>query len=165
MPSLDPSAQKVQDALDALGFGCRVVELPGSTRTAQEAAQAVGASLGQIVKSLVFRGANSGRPLLVETSGANRASEARLAALAGEPVQRAAPDFVRQATGFAIGGVPPIAHSPALENLPPALILIDEDFFQYAEIWAAAGTPRAVFRLTPAQLVQMTGGQVACIKE
>ena len=155
--SLSSSAQKVQDALTALGMSCRVVELPASTRTSQEAAQAVGCAVGQIAKSLVFRGAHTSKPVLVMASGANRVNEARLAELIGEPTAKADADFVRTHTGFAIGGVAPVGHPAPLE------IYIDADLLQYAEIWAAAGTPNAVFALTPADLQAMTGGKVVSI--
>jgi len=152
--TLSPNAQKIQDALTGLGMTLQVVELPSSTRTAVEAAQAVGCQVGQIVKSLVFRAAHSDRPVLVVASGANRVNEARLGTALGEPIGKADADYVRQRTGFAIGGVPPLAHAEPLQ------IFIDQDLLQYAEIWAAAGTPHAVFCLTPAQLVTMTGGRV-----
>jgi len=154
---LSESAQKVQRALQALGLTLQVVELPNSTRTAAEAAAAVGSQLGQIVKSLVFRGEASGKPLLILASGANRVNLESVAALVGEPLGKADADFVRQETGFAIGGVPPLGHLQALETW------IDEDLFQYAEIWAAAGTPNAVFRLVPGDLLRMTGGRVVKI--
>lgn len=154
---LRSSARKVQEALDALGFGFQVVELPNSTRTAKEAAAAVGCTVGQIAKSLVFQGKVSGRPLLVIASGSNRVDEKRLAALAGEPVAFAGADAVREATGFVIGGVPPAGHSQPLETY------IDEDLMAFKEIWAAAGTPFAVFQLQPADLPRMTGGQVVSI--
>ena len=153
-PDLDPSAQKVQDALRAAGFEAEVVELPASTRTALEAAQAIGVTLGQIVKTLVFRGAVSGKGILVEASGANRVNEARLAEQVGEAVVKADADFVRQATGYAIGGIPPLGHATELATF------VDEDLLQYSEIWAAAGTPHAVFRLAPGDLLRMTGGKV-----
>ncbi len=152
--TLSTSAQKVQDALAELGMTLQVVELPSSTRTAVEAAQAVGCQVGQIVKSLVFRAAHSSQPVLVVASGANRVNEARLEPLLGEPIAKADADYVRLRTGFAIGGVPPLAHAEPLH------IFIDQDLLQYREIWAAAGTPHAVFCLTPAQLVSMTGGTV-----
>jgi prolyl-tRNA editing enzyme YbaK/EbsC (Cys-tRNA(Pro) deacylase) len=155
--SLSASAQRVQDALTALGLPCRVVELPASTRTAQEAADAVGCVVGQIVKSLVFRGARTDIPILVLASGANRVNEARLGKLAGEPIAKADAAFVRAHTGFAIGGVAPIGH-PA-----PLRAYIDADLLQYAEIWAAAGTPNAVFALRPTDLETITGGQVVTI--
>jgi len=155
--SLSESAQKVQRALQALGLTLQVVELPNSTRTAAEAAEAVGSQLGQIVKSLVFRGDVSGKPVLILASGANRVNLESVAALVGEPLGKADADYVRQQTGFAIGGVPPLGHLQALDTW------IDEDLFQYAEIWAAAGTPNAVFRLAPDDLLRMTGGRVVKI--
>jgi prolyl-tRNA editing enzyme YbaK/EbsC (Cys-tRNA(Pro) deacylase) len=155
--SLSASAQRVQDALTALGLPCRVVELPASTRTAQEAADAVGCVVGQIVKSLVFRGARTDIPILVLASGVNRVNEARLGELAGEPIAKADAAFVRAHTGFAIGGVAPLGH-PA-----PLRTYIDADLLQYAEIWAAAGTPNAVFALRPTDLETITGGQVVTI--
>lgn len=156
---LSPSARRVQDALRALGYDFTVVELAQSTRTAQEAAAAVGCHVAQIAKSLVFRGQKSGRPVLVIASGANRVDLNRLAAYVGEPVERADPDFVREVTGFAIGGVPPVGHTQRLETF------IDEDLMRHQVIWAAAGTPRALFQLTPQALVDMTGGRVVAIKE
>ncbi len=156
---LSSSAQKVQAALQAHGYDLQVVELPDSTRTAAEAAQAIGCQVGQIVKSLVFKGKRSGRAILVEASGSNRVDERALEALIGEPLGKADADFVRERTGFVIGGVPPVAHA---EELPT---YIDEDLLQYSEIWAAAGTPHAVFRLTPEALLALTGGQVAALKE
>jgi len=153
--ALSPSAQKVQDALAALGFDAfRVVEMPDTTRTSAEAAAAIGCTVAQIAKSLVFKGRDSGDPVLVIASGANRVDTHKLAALLGEPVDRPDADYVRERTGCAIGGVPPVAHSTPLRTF------IDHDLFQHAEIWAAAGTPHAVFRLTPADLERMTGGQV-----
>src|SRR3972149_6155727 len=107
MIQLSPSAQKIQDLLNSLGYNYAVVEHAESTRTAQEAAQRAGCELGQIVKSLIFRGRTSGKPILVLTSGANRVDEKRIAEYAGEPIGRADADFVRTATGFAIGGIPP----------------------------------------------------------
>ena len=156
---LSSSAQKVQQALDVLGLRLQVVELPGSTRTAVEAAQAVGCQVGQIVKSLVFKARRSGRPILVLASGQNRVDEKRLEALIGEPLGKADADFVRQRTGFVIGGVPPVGHVEKLETY------IDRDLLEFSELWAAAGTPHAVFRLKPSELLQITAGQVADIKE
>jgi prolyl-tRNA editing enzyme YbaK/EbsC (Cys-tRNA(Pro) deacylase) len=157
--SLSSSARKVQQALQELGLDLQVVELPGSTRTAVEAAEAVGCQVGQIVKSLIFKAKRSQRPIMVVASGQNRVDERRIEALIGEPLGKADADFVREHTGFVIGGVPPVGHTERLETY------IDEDLLQYGEIWAAAGTPHAVFRLTPADLVKMTGGQVAVIKQ
>ena len=152
--NLSPSAQKVQDALQALGFTLQVVELPDSTRTAVEAAQAIGCQVGQIVKSLVFKGKRSERPILVIASGSNRVNEKAIEALIGEPLGKADADFVRQRTGFVIGGVPPVGHAS------PLVTFIDQDLLQFSEVWAAAGTPHAVFRLNPADLPRMTGGRV-----
>jgi len=157
VPPLSPSAQRVQDALAARGLPHEVVELPQTTRSAAEAAQAIGCRVEQIAKSLVFKGARSSRPLLVIASGSNRVNERRIAEYVGEPVERAAADFVREQTGYAIGGVPPLAHRQPLE------VLVDEHLQRCAEIWAAAGTPHAVFRLTPNDLLLLTGGRVVAI--
>ncbi len=154
---LSGSARRVQDALREKGFGFEVVELPQSTRSAAEAAQAVGCRVEQIAKSLVFRAMESGRPVLVIASGANRVNERRLGELIGERIGKADADFVREATGFAIGGVPPVGH------VQPVQTLIDEDLLRYDEIWAAAGTPNAVFRLAPGDLVAITGGRLVAI--
>jgi Cys-tRNA(Pro) deacylase len=158
MTQLSPSAQKVQDALRTLGFELTVIEHAESTRTAQEAADRVGVTLGQIVKSLIFKGKASGKPILVLTSGANRVDEKRISEYAGEKIGRAEADFVRQVTGYAIGGVPPIAHIEQMETY------LDEDLLQYDVIWAAAGTPNAVFELTPDDLQKMTRGRVERVK-
>jgi prolyl-tRNA editing enzyme YbaK/EbsC (Cys-tRNA(Pro) deacylase) len=155
---LSASARKVQETLKAMGFACEVVELPDSTRTAVEAAQAVGCQVGQIVKSLIFKGRQSGKPVLVIASGPNRVNEKRVGELFGEPIEKANADFVRQHTGFAVGGVPPVGH------LEPLQTFIDEDLLQYDEIWAAAGTPHAVFCLTPKDLMAMTSGEITSIK-
>ena len=158
MTQLSPSAQKIQDALRNLGFDLTVIENTESARTAQEAADRVGVTLGQIVKSLIFKGKTSGKPILVLTSGSNRVDEKRIKAYAGEKIGRAEPDFVRVVTGYAIGGVPPIAHVQQMETY------LDEDLMQYDVIWAAAGTPNAVFELTPDDLQKMTGGKVIQVK-
>ena len=152
--TLNASALKVQQALAALGREFRVVEFSASTRTSADAAAAIGCDIAQIAKSLVFRAEPSGRPVLVVASGANRVEERRIEAALGEKLGRADADYVRDQTGFVIGGVPPVGHAT-----PPATF-IDHDLLQFAEIWAAAGTPHAVFRLTPAELVEMTGGLV-----
>lgn len=154
---LSASAQKVQDVLHKLGYSSRVVELPDSTRTAKEAAQAIGCQVGQIVKSLVFRGKQSNIPILVVASGTNRVNERRLSELVGEPIEKADATFVREHTGFAVGGVPPVGHAEHL------MTFIDQDLIQYEELWAAAGTPHAVFQLTPSTLQAMTGGQVVAL--
>lgn len=156
--SLSPHAQHVQDELRRLGFANVVIEHEQSTRTAQDAADALGCTVAQIAKSLIFRTRAGQRPLLVIASGVNRVSEERLAAAVGEPIEKADADFVRESTGYAVGGVAPLGHSQPLETY------IDEDLLQYAEIWAAAGTPNAVFRLTPAELLRMTGGARLAVK-
>jgi prolyl-tRNA editing enzyme YbaK/EbsC (Cys-tRNA(Pro) deacylase) len=155
---LSPTAQKVQDLLKAGGFPAKVLEFAESTRTSQEAADRAGCSLGQITKSLIFRGKVTGKPLLVLTSGANRVDEHRLSEYAGETIGRADADFVRNVTGFAIGGVPPLGHAQPMETY------IDQDLLNYATIWAAAGTPNAIFELTPDDLQRMTNGMTVRVK-
>jgi len=157
--TLSSTAQRVQDLLTAGGFDCRVIEYAESTRTSQEAADRAGCSLGQITKSMIFRGKASNKPILVLTSGANRVDEKRISGYAGETVGRADADFVRGATGFAIGGVAPIGHTQPMETY------VDEDLLQYSTIWAAAGTPNAIFELTPADLQKMTGGRPVRVKQ
>jgi prolyl-tRNA editing enzyme YbaK/EbsC (Cys-tRNA(Pro) deacylase) len=146
---------RVQERLRELGLDAVARELPDSARTAPEAAAAVGVEVGAIVKSLVFRTGEDA--LLVLVSGANRADEARLEAAVGGPVGRADADFVRAKTGFAIGGVPPLAH-PA-----PLRTLIDTDLLGYDVVWAAAGHPRVVFPIAPGELVRVTGGAVLSV--
>lgn len=155
--SLPAAGQRVQAALEAHGLDVRIREFPTSTRTAADAAASIGCTVAQIAKSLVFRGERTGRAVLVVANGANRVDEARLGVVVQEPIGRADAAFVRERTGYAIGGVPPVAHSE------PPIVVIDEDLLGLEEIWAAAGTPNAVFRLTPAELVAITGGQVARI--
>jgi Cys-tRNA(Pro) deacylase len=156
---LKDSAQRVQAALDARGLQLRVREFPASTRTSEEAAAAVGCDVAQIAKSLVFRARETGRPVLIVASGANRVDEKKVAALLGEKIERADPDFVRAKTGFAIGGIPPVGHAE------PPVVLLDQDLFQLATIWAAAGTPNAVFELTPEDLRALTDGTVADVRK
>jgi len=156
---LKPSAQRVQDLLGEHGFDLQVVEMPDSTRTSAEAAAACGCTVAQIGKSLVFRAAESGRPVLVVASGVNRVDEKKVAELLGEPLARADPEFVRASTGYAIGGVAPIGHAVA-----PAVYL-DADLMVLERIWCAAGTPNAVFELTPADLQAMTGGTVLDLRK
>ena len=155
---LSPSAQKIQDLLNSLGYTYSVIEHAESTRTAQEAADRAGCALGQIVKSLIFKGADSHKPILVLTSGANRVDEKQISVHAAEKILRADADFVRAVTGFAIGGVPPIGHAQKMETY------LDEDFLQYEKIWAAAGTPNAIFELNTSDLQKMTGGLIARVK-
>ncbi len=153
-PPASPAALRVQAVL---GAGFEVLEFDAGTRSAADAAAAVGCGLAQIAKSLIFRAGQSDRSVLVITCGCNRVDPAKVAALIGESVSRADAAFVREATGFAIGGVPPVGHRRE------PLVLIDADLAQFSEIWAAAGTPNAVFRLAPADLVTLTGGRFAAI--
>jgi prolyl-tRNA editing enzyme YbaK/EbsC (Cys-tRNA(Pro) deacylase) len=155
--SLTASAQRVQDALSGYGLHLVVREFAGTTRTSADAAAAIGCGVAQIAKSLIFRTRETGRPVLVIASGANRVDEKAVAGLVGEKIERAAPDFVRASTGYVIGGVPPVGHTVA------PITLIDRDLLEFQEIWAAAGTPNAVFRLTPSDLVRITAGQVAAV--
>ena len=157
--ALSASAKRVQDALAGFGVDCRVKELAESTRTAVEAANAVGCDVGQIVKSLVFRGKTTGNAVFVVASGANLVNEKALAAIVGEKIAKADPDFVREQTGFAIGGVAPVGHPTPLHTY------VDEDLMQYGELWAAAGTPNALFSLTPAQLCLITSGEIVSIRK
>ena len=155
---LSPSSQKIQDILHSLGFNLQVIEFEQTTRTSADAAQAIGCEVGQIAKSLIFKGRQSGKAILIIASGANRVDEKKLKAILGEKVEKPDADFVREQTGFVIGGVPPVGHAQKLETL------IDEDLLKFEVIWGAAGTPNAVFKLTPQELVKMTGGKIADIK-
>ena len=152
--ALSASARRVQAALRQLGFKAQVIELPQSTRSAAEAAQAIGCQVEQIVKTLVFRATTSDRAIVVAASGANRVDEKRISAWLGETIIKADADFVRQRTGYVIGGVSPVGYDL------PLLTIIDQDLLQYEDVWAAAGTPHAVFKLSPYDLVRLTGGTV-----
>ncbi|WP_427181681.1 YbaK/EbsC family protein [Paenibacillus sp. TC-CSREp1] len=155
---LKDSAQQVQNKLIELGYANKVIELPDSTRTAQEAADTIGCDVAHIAKSIIFRLKNNDKPLLVIASGVNRINEKQIKTHLNDSIGKADADFVREHTGFVIGGVPPLGH---IESI---ITLIDEDLLQFREIWAAAGHPRAVFQLTPEELVQMTKGRVICVK-
>lgn len=155
---LSARAQQVQDVLNEMQYDFQVLELGESTRSAVEAAQAVGCRLGQIVKSLIFRGKKSGRGYLVMASGENRVDTKKVRDLVSENVKMADVDFVREMTGFAIGGVAPVGHRHRLEAF------IDEDLLRFETVWAAAGTPRSLFELSPDDLIAMTGGKVAQVK-
>jgi prolyl-tRNA editing enzyme YbaK/EbsC (Cys-tRNA(Pro) deacylase) len=148
--------QRVADALKAAGVDAEIREMPDSSRTAEEAAAAIGTTVPKIVKSLVFLA--DGAPILALVSGSNRLDTDRLGAVLGMTITRADANTVRSATGFAIGGVAPLGHSTALD------VLIDRDLLQFDQVWAAAGTPHAVFPISPQQLVQATGGQVVDLK-
>ncbi len=155
---LKGSAARVQAALDQAGLTLTVREFPASTRTAKDAAAAIGCEVAAIAKSLIFRAEESDRAVLIVASGANRVDETRVSQHLGETLGRADARFVRERTGFAIGGVPPCGHAN------PSVVLLDEDLFQLDEIWAAAGTPNAVFRLTPKELQELTGGAVIRVR-
>lgn len=149
-----PSVIRVRDALAAHGLVDRIVVLPDSARTAKLAAEALRCEVAQIVNSLVFRLTHSNQPLLVLSSGARRVDVNALAAHAGEPVGKADAAFVREHTGFAIGGVAPVGHSGPLRRC------IERSVTAFNEIWAAAGHPNTVFRLTPDELVRITGAPI-----
>lgn len=150
-------AARLAAALEALGREHQVVRFDETTRTAADAAAAIGCTVEQIAKSLVFKTSDSERPVLVIASGSNRVDEGRLAdaladTIAGEKIKRPDADYVRARTGYSIGGVAPIGHAE------PPLTVLDDDLFRHDTIWAAAGTPNSVFALTPDQLAEMTGG-------
>ncbi len=156
---MHPTAQKVADAAEALGLAISVKEFEAGTRTADDAAAAIGCTVGQIIKSLLF--VVEGQPTMVLVSGSNRLDEKKLAAVCQvgrKKVKRAKADIAREATGFAIGGIPPFGH---LTKLPT---YIDEDLMQYSIIWGAAGTPKAVFAISPQDLVLAIQNIIANIK-
>lgn len=150
-PAQHPTAQRTQTLLHDAGIDTQVVEFEQSTRTSAEAAATIGCSVAEIAKSIVFRAKQSGKAVLVVASGDNRVSESKVKRLVGEALGRADADFVRSATGYAIGGVAPLGHAQPLK------ILIDADLQRFARIWAAAGTPFSVFPLTPDALARLTG--------
>jgi prolyl-tRNA editing enzyme YbaK/EbsC (Cys-tRNA(Pro) deacylase) len=152
---LSQSAARFQEAIAGLGFSGRVVQLEATTRTARDAAQAIGCGVEQICKSLVLRGEHTGEPVLVIASGVNRVDEKLIGEIVAEPVGMAKADYVRERSGYAVGGVPPFGHPVRLRTI------VDADLLQYPTVWAAAGHPRAVFELTPADLVRVSEGQVA----
>lgn len=154
---MHPNSERVQAELKARGAVGEVVELAASTRTSQEAAAAIGTTVAQIAKTLVFLVGNS--PVLVIASGVHRVSQEKLGKFLGGPVTRPDADTVKRLTGFPIGGVAPLG------GATPMRVLIDSDLLQHGEIWAAAGTPRAVFRTTPDELIRLTGGEVVALAE
>ena len=158
-PSATGSRDRVEAALRALGIPADIVEFAASTRSSAEAAAAIGCAVAQIAKSIVFRGRNSGRCVLVIASGADRIDEKRLAAELGEKIKRADADFVRTATGFAIGGVAPVGHSGEVT------VLVDRALWALDPIWAAAGTPNTVFRLAADDLHRIPGIRVVDVRE
>lgn len=154
---MKPAALRVQAAVASLGLAGTVVNLPVEARTSQQAASALGVGVAQIAKSLVFT--VNGAPVMVVASGINRVDERKLGLLAGGKVRRADADTVKRATGYTIGGVPPIAHETSVP------IWVDEDLLGHSVIYAAAGVPECVFPLTPDELLRATGGRVADVKE
>jgi prolyl-tRNA editing enzyme YbaK/EbsC (Cys-tRNA(Pro) deacylase) len=156
--NLKKSSEKVQAVLNDFGFELNVIEFSDSTRTAQDAAIAIGCSVGQIAKSIIFKGKTSQKPILIVASGANRINEKAIKEIIGEKLDKADANFVLEYTGYAIGGIPPIAHNT------PITTYIDEDIFKYEEIWAAAGTPNSVFQLTPTILNEITNGTIISVK-
>ena len=156
--TLPPSAQKVQDSARALGLDIVVREMAATTRTAEEAAAACGVTVGQIVKSLVFTGVDSGKLYLLLVSGVNRVDEKGVAKHLGEKLRRPDAEAVRAATGFAIGGIPPFGHTT------PLATYMDADLLQYDVAWAAAGTPKAVFPVDPKRLRDAVGATVLAVK-
>ena len=159
MSALSSSAQKVQDALVALGSKAVVVEHENPGRTAAEAALLLRCDIAQIAKSIVFKSASTGRSVLAITSGANRVDEKKVTAILGDKLAKADAAFVREQTGFAIGGVPPIAHAN------PGAILLDVDLLKFGQVFPAGGTPYAMFAIDPNELVRISGAQAADIKQ
>ncbi len=155
---LTKSAQSVQDALNQKGIECKVVELPSSTRTAIDAASSIGCEVSQIAKSLIFKTRDTERPVLILASGPNRVDEKIVEAHIGEKLIKADADFTREITGFAIGGIPPIGHKTTID-----LVFIDQDLLKFETVWAAAGTPNAVFSLQSTDLVSLTAGKIITI--
>jgi prolyl-tRNA editing enzyme YbaK/EbsC (Cys-tRNA(Pro) deacylase) len=158
MEELPPAAHRVQTAANELGLNTTVRLMPASTRTAEDAAKACGCTVGQIVKSLVFKDKETDKPLLFLVSGANRVNEKAVGERLGHALVRPDADFVREATGFAIGGIPPLGHATPLHTY------IDEDLLQFETVWAAAGTPNAVFEVDPAALREAVSAHIVNVK-
>ena len=151
------TVRRVRETLEAEGVEARIVELEKTARSAREAAEALGVRVEQIVKSLVFRASERGRPVLVAASGPNRVDEEGVSILLSEPIEKAGADFVREKTGFAIGGVPSVGHTEE------PVTFVDEDLLREEEVWAAAGHTHAVFAISPEDLVRITGGRVIVV--
>lgn len=149
--------ERVQAALRVRGLELHIKEFSVSTRTAEEAATAIGCSVEQIAKSLIFKGKTSQKPILIIASGPNRVNEKAMKEIMGEKLDKADADFVLAKTGFTIGGIPPLGHKS------PITTYIDQDLLKYDEIWAAAGTSNSVFKLTPQSLVEITGGMILSV--
>jgi len=158
-PAQHPSALRIAALLRDAGIEANVVEFEQPTRTSADAAAAIGCSVAEIAKSVVFRGKASGQAIVVVASGTNRVSEEKVAAMVGEALARADADFVRAATGYVIGGVAPIGHAQ------PVKLLLDGDLRQFAKVWAAGGTPHTVFPLTPEELRQVTCAEWSDVKQ
>lgn len=155
---LSKSAVSVQEVLDKLELECTVLELPNSTRTAQDAASSIGCDIGQIVKSLIFRTKQTQKPILVLASGPNQVNIKTIEGCVGEDVVKADADFVREITGFAIGGIPPIGHKSSID-----FVFIDKDLLDLDEVWAAAGTPNAVFSIHIQDLLKATNANIVSL--
>ncbi len=148
---MSKSLARVTAAVEAAGLTARPIEMAAETRTAEQAAAAAGCTLDQIAKSIIFQGQTTGRAVLFVTAGGNRVDAAKASALAGEALGRADADAVRAQTGFAIGGVSPVGH------ISPVETFLDHRLFDFTEIWIAAGTPRHIMPLSPADLARLTG--------
>jgi prolyl-tRNA editing enzyme YbaK/EbsC (Cys-tRNA(Pro) deacylase) len=157
MSELSPSAARVAAAARDLGLDVEVIERQATTRTAEDAAAACGCAVGQIVKSLIFRGRTTRTPYLLLVSGSNRVDEKAVAASIGEALKRTDADDVRALTGYAIGGVPPLGHAE------PLTVFFDRDLLAFPTVWAAAGTPNAVFEVAPQALAEATGAKVIAV--
>lgn len=155
--NLGNSAQKFQEVLNKYGIELKVVQFTETTKTSQDAAKVIGCDLGQIAKTIIFKGKNSGNPVCVIASGKNRINEKKIEGYLKEPIEKASPDFVLEKTGFVIGGVPPIGHSHAIT------IFIDQDLQKYESLWTAAGNPHTVFKLSPQELIKITQGMVISV--
>jgi len=156
---LSKNAQNIQDFLLEKGIDAKVIELLVSARTADDAAKAIGCEVAHIIKSLIFRTKQTNRPILILASGSNRVDEKLISQFIGEDIIKADASFTKEVTGFAIGGVPPIGYKQMIDTY------IDRDLLQYKELWAAAGTPHAVFNLKSSRLENLTNGKVISIKK
>jgi len=155
---MNRQVKKIKKFLEKFGIKSKVREFSETTKTAADAAKALNCEIGQIAKSIIFKGILSNEPVLVIASGGNRINEKIISERLGEEIEKADADFVRQKTGFAIGGVSPFGHREKIKTF------IDKDLLEYKVIWAAAGTPNAVFPLAPEELVKITEGQVVELK-
>lgn len=158
MPELKEASRRFRDRAAALGLAAQITEHAQSSRTAEEAAAACGCAVGQIVKSLVFKGAKSGKPYLLLVAGDNRVDQKGVAQRIGEPLDRPDADFVRALTGFAIGGIPPLGHDT------PIATYMDEDLLEHEQVWAAAGTPNSVFPVAPRALAAAAKATIIPVK-